>query len=182
MFGDPRRSMIISYSAIFIGLITVGSWISIPFVPVPITLQSFFVLLSGTVMKRYAVVPTGLYVLCGALGLPVFHNGTTGIGVLLGPTGGYIFGFVSAALVVGIAYETSSVILHIGGLIAGTLIIYIFGVSWISLSTGIPFTVSIILGMLLFLPGDVVKGFAVYQVAKRLHGVDNVDMRKVQEH
>jgi biotin transport system substrate-specific component len=182
MFGDPRRSMLVSYSALFIGLITVGSWISIPFVPVPITLQSFFVLLSGAVMKRYAVVPTGLYVFCGALGLPVFHNGTAGIGILLGPTGGYIFGFIPAALVVGVAYETSPVVRHITGLIAGTVIIYVFGVSWISLSTGIPVTVAIILGMLLFLPGDVIKGFAVYQMAKRLRGVDIVDVRKLREH
>ncbi len=88
MFGDLDRSRTIAYSAAFIGLITLGSWISVPCIPVPFTLQTLFVLLAGAVMKRYAVIPVSLYVILGALGLPLFHNGVAGIGVLLGPTGG----------------------------------------------------------------------------------------------
>jgi biotin transport system substrate-specific component len=131
MFGDPQRSAIIAYTSVFIGLIAVGGWISIPFIPVPLTLQTFFVLLAGTVMKRLAVIPAALYILCGALSLPVFHNGTAGIGVLLGPTGGYIVGFVPAALVVGIAYEGSGTFRRIAGLVLGTALICVRGrVAW----------------------------------------------------
>ena len=107
MFGDPDRSRQIAYSAACIGLITLGSWISIPCIPVPFTLQTLFVLLTGMVMKRYAVIPVSLYVILGALGLPLFHNGIAGIGVLLGPTGGYLTGFIVAALITGLAYEHS---------------------------------------------------------------------------
>ena len=97
MFGDLRRSRRVAYTAAFIGLITLGGWISVPFVPVPFTLQTFFVLLAAAVMKRDAVIPVTLYVALGALGLPVFHNGIAGFGVLLGPTGGYLLGFIPAA-------------------------------------------------------------------------------------
>src|SRR5512136_390785 len=108
MFGDLDRSRKIGYSAVFIGLITLGSWISVPWIPVPFTLQTLFVLLAGAVMKRYAVIPVSLYVILGALGLPLFHNGIAGIGVLLGPTGGYLIGFIFAALATGLAYECPS--------------------------------------------------------------------------
>lgn len=89
MLGDRRRSLLVSLTAANVGLIIVGSWISIPFFPVPITLQTLFVLLSGAVMRRYGAIPPLLYVLMGAMNLPVFHNGMAGIGILLGPTGGY---------------------------------------------------------------------------------------------
>ncbi|MFY1645407.1 biotin transporter BioY, partial [Methanoculleus bourgensis] len=84
-----HRAQILAYSGTFIALIAAGSWISIPLPPVPLTLQTLFVLLAGVVMQRYAVIPVALYVLLGAANLPVFHNGTAGLGVLLGPTGGF---------------------------------------------------------------------------------------------
>jgi biotin transport system substrate-specific component len=168
MFGDPQRSAVIAYTSVFIGLIAVGGWISIPFIPVPLTLQTFFVLLAGTVMKRLAVIPAALYILCGSLSLPVFHNGTAGIGVLLGPTGGYIVGFVPAALVVGIAYEGPGAFRRIAGLVLGTALIYACGVAWLCLSAGLPPGMAVILGVLPFLPGDVLKIVAVYTIADRL--------------
>ena len=57
MFGDIRKSRIIAYSAAFIGLISIGGWVSVPFFPVPLTLQTLFFLLAGAVMKRYAILP-----------------------------------------------------------------------------------------------------------------------------
>ena len=59
-----------------------------------LTLQTLFILLAGVVMKRYAILPVSLYVILGALGLPVFHSVVTGFGILLGPTGGYLIGFI----------------------------------------------------------------------------------------
>ena len=87
----------------------------------PFTLQTLFVLLAGIVMKRYAVIPVSLYVILGALGLPLFHNGIAGVGVLLGPTGGYLTGFIVAALMTGLAYETRRVSVRICGLVSATL-------------------------------------------------------------
>jgi len=168
MFGDLQKSRTIAYSAAFIGLISLGAWVSIPFFPVPLTLQTLFVLLAGAVMKRYAVIPVSLYVLLGALGLPVFHTGVAGLGILLGPTGGYLMGFIFAAFVVGLAYEHEAVIIHITGLLAGTAIIYICGIAWLMYSLNLGFIPAILSGVIPFIPGDAIKIFAAFMIAKRL--------------
>lgn len=168
MFGDPDRSRTIAYSAVFIGLITLGSWISVPVIPVPFTLQTLFVLLAGTVMKRSAVIPVSLYLILGALGLPVFHNGIAGIGVFLGPTGGYLVGFIGAALLTGLAYEHPSPPIRILGLVLATLVIYTVGIGWLMVSLGREFPVAFSFGALPFLAGDVLKAGAVYLIAERL--------------
>jgi biotin transport system substrate-specific component len=168
MFGDLQKSRTIAYSAAFIGLLSLGAWVSVPFFPVPLTLQTLFVLLAGAVMKRYAVIPVSLYVLLGALGLPVFHTGVAGFGILLGPTGGYLIGFILAALVVGLAYEHESVRIRITGLLAGSVIIYGCGVAWLVYSLTIGLLPAVLSGVLPFIPGDVIKIYAAYMIAKRL--------------
>jgi biotin transport system substrate-specific component len=168
MYGDEHRSLLISQTATFIALITVGAWISIPFVPVPLTLQTLFVLLSGTVMKRYGWLPTSLYIILGALNLPVFHNGLAGPGVLLGPTGGYLIGFVPAAFIAGLAYEYGSKATKIAGIVAGTTTIYLFGICWLMYSTGLPLLEAVILGVAPFLAGEVLKMSATYIIAERI--------------
>lgn len=168
MFGDLQKARMIAYSAAFIGLISLGAWVSIPFFPVPLTLQTLFVLLAGTVMKRYAVIPVSLYVLLGALGLPVFHTGVTGFGILLGPTGGYLIGFIFAALFVGLAYEHEAETIRMTGLIAATAIIYVCGIAWLMYSLVMGLVPAVISGMLPFIPGDVIKGYAAYRIAQRL--------------
>jgi biotin transport system substrate-specific component len=168
MFGDLQRTRIIAFSGAFIGLIALGSWISIPFFPVPITLQTLFVLLAAAVMHRSAVIPVTLYVLLGALGLPVFHNGVAGIGVLLGPTGGYLIGFIPAAFLAGLAYERAGSIVHVLGIITATAAIYLFGLAWLVYSTGMSPVPAVIVGMIPFLPGDVVKAYAAYRIAEML--------------
>ena len=168
MFGDPDRARLIAGTASCIGLIALGSWIAIPFFPVPLTLQTFFVLLTAAVMHRKAVVPVFLYVLLGALGLPLFHNGLAGIGVLLGPSGGYLIGFIPAALIAGFGFEYKSPAIRIPGIILATLAIYACGIAWLIWSTGLAPVLAITVGMLPFLPGDAVKAFAAYTVAARL--------------
>jgi biotin transport system substrate-specific component len=167
MFGNLGRASVISYSAAFIGLITLGSWISIPFFPIPLTLQTLFILLAGTVMKRSAVIPVTLYLILGTLGLPLFHNGLSGIGVLLGPTGGYLAGFVPAALVTGLLYEKASKKLHVAGLVLSLAAIYGCGIAWLCWSTGMGITAAVLIGLIPFLPGDILKASAVYLIAER---------------
>jgi biotin transport system substrate-specific component len=168
MFGDLRRSRRAAYTAAFVGLIAAGGWISVPFVPVPFTLQTFFVLLAAAVMKRDAVIPVALYVALGALGLPVFHNGTAGFGILLGPTGGYLLGFIPAALIAGFAYESDFAAVRIAGLACAAVIILLCGVAWLLVSTGMAPAVALVLGMAVFLPGEAVKVGAVYVVEREL--------------
>lgn len=168
MFGDPVRSRLIAFTAAFIGLITLGSWISVPCIPVPFTLQTLFVLLAGAVMKRYAVIPVFLYILLGALGLPLFHNGLAGIGVLLGPTGGYLIGFIAAALVTGLSYEHASRPVRVLGLAIATILVYSCGVAWLMYSLDREFIPAFLAGALPFVIGDAVKAAAAYVIADRL--------------
>ncbi|HWQ67714.1 MAG TPA: biotin transporter BioY [Methanospirillum sp.] len=168
MFGDLKRAEIITQSALFIAMTAVFSWISIPFVPVPMTLQTLAILLTGVVMKRYAAIPLTLYLLLGAIGLPVFSKMTAGLGVLLGPTGGYLIGFIPAAVMVGLAFESRRSLIRIAGIGIATLIIYAFGLTWLILSTGMDPSKAVMVGMLIFLPGDIVKAAAVYLISSRL--------------
>ncbi|MCE5298564.1 MAG: biotin transporter BioY [Methanoregulaceae archaeon] len=173
MYKTPGRPLLLAETAAFAGLIALGSWISIPFVPVPFTLQTLFVLLSGAVMRRYAVLPTGLYVLMGILGIPVFHSGSAGLGILLGPTGGYILGFIPGAFVTGIFFEHRERAARVLGIVLGDGVIFLCGMSWLSLSTGIsPFN-AFLIGVLPFIPGDIVKGYAVWLIGERLERVSD---------
>ncbi|RQD81603.1 MAG: biotin transporter BioY [Methanocalculus sp. MSAO_Arc2] len=168
MYGNIEYSRALARTAAFSALIAVGGWIAItiPFLPlVPFTLQTLFIFLSAVVMKRYAVLPAGLYLLLGICNLPVFHNGTAGIGVLLGPTGGYILGFVPAALVAGLLVEQKFTYF---GLACAMAIIYLFGSSWLSFSTGMPFAAALAIGVLPFIPGDILKAAAALAIGKRI--------------
>ncbi len=168
MFGDLQKSRTIAYSATFIGLISLGAWVSIPFFPVPMTLQTLFVFLAGMILKRYAVIPISLYVVLGAMGLPVFHAGVAGIGILLGPTGGYLVGFIGAGLVVGLAYESASRALRITGLLAGAGIVYASGIAWLVFSLGGGLLPAVTAGLIPFIPGEVMKMYSAYAIEKRL--------------
>ncbi len=90
MFGDVARAERAAMTATLAALIAAGAWISIPFVPVPLTLQTLFVLLSGILLRRWGFLPPLGYLALGALGLPVFHNGLAGAGVLLVPPWEYL--------------------------------------------------------------------------------------------
>jgi biotin transport system substrate-specific component len=168
MFGDLQKSRTIAYSAAFIALISLGAWVSIPFFPVPLTFQTLFVFLAGMILKRYAIIPVSLYVALGALGLPVFHTGVAGFGILLGPTGGYLVGFIGAALVVGWAYEFPSRAIRIAGLLAGTGIIYASGIAWLMVSFGAGLLPAVTAGLIPFIPGEAVKIYSAYAIEKRL--------------
>lgn len=172
MSGNLNRASILTNSSLFIAMIAVFSWISIPIplplFPVPVTLQTLAVLLTGVVMKRHAIVAVTLYLVLGVLGLPVFHNGMAGLGVLFGPTGGFLIGFIPAALVTGLAFENTRGSIRISGLILATGLIYLFGLVWLIISTGMSVPAAMMAGMIPFLPGDAVKVAATYYIALRL--------------
>jgi biotin transport system substrate-specific component len=134
--------------------------IEIPMLPVPITGQTFAVLLVGALLgsKRGAAAMIA-YIVEGAAGLPFFAGGASGMVVLTGATLGYLIGFIVAAYVIGLLAERGlerSVRTSIVPFLVGTLIIYLFGVTWLSiflksLSQGIEF------GLMPFLIGDAIK-------------------------
>ncbi len=148
MFGDTARAERAALTATLVALIAAGAWVSIPFVPVPLTLQTLFVLLSGVLLRRWGFFPPLCYLVLGAVGLPVFHNGLAGIGVLLGPTGGFMAGFVVAGLVAGLAYERYERSVRMVGLVLAGLAVYAFGAAWLAVSTGMPLTAAVVVGVL----------------------------------
>lgn len=168
IYGDEERTKTIAYTGIFIALIAVGSYITIPMIPVPFTLQTLFVILAGAVMKRKAVIPVVLYIFFGTIGLPLFHQFTSGPGILLGPTGGYIFGFIAAAAIVGFLYEQKNRLIRAGSLFAGSFVILLCGVMWLSISTPMGLTESFLLGAVPFIPGECIKSAAVFLIAERI--------------
>lgn len=93
------------FAALFAALTGAVAWfkIPLPFTPVPITLQTLMVLLSGTMLgPYYGALAMLLYLTVGAIGLPVFAGGSSGVGALLGPTGGYLFSYPVAAYLIGV--------------------------------------------------------------------------------
>ncbi|MDR2855042.1 MAG: biotin transporter BioY [Methanomicrobiales archaeon] len=174
MLGDKKKSLLISYTAVFVALIAAASWISIPVPPVPFTLQTMMVLLCAGVMKRYAVIPVTLYITLGCLNLPIFHNGTAGLGVVLGPTGGYMFGFIIAAVVAGYLYESKASMIHLLGLILGTISILLFGTAWIAISSGMTTEAALIVGCVPFLVGDGMKLILAFYIARMVEKINPI--------
>ena len=173
MYGDEKRTQVISQTGLFIALIAIGSYFVIPMIPVPITLQTLFVLLCGCIMKRYALIAVLLYVILGIIGLPVFHQFTSGPGILLGPTGGYLIGFILAALIVGLSYEKKSRFIRICGLFLGTTAIALCGVLWIALSTGISFFEAVLIGAVPFIVGDLIKITLAFFISARVESYND---------
>ena len=162
------------HAALMAALTAVGAYIAIPIGPVPIVLQNLFVLLAGLLLgARWGLASIGIYLLAGVMGLPVFAGGTGGIGRLVGPTGGYLFGFVAAVYLVGMISEAGRgrVVTDVLAMLAGTAVIYAFGVPWLKLVTGMSFAKAASLGMLPFLIGDAIKIAAAIPIVKALRPI-----------
>lgn len=133
--------------------------IPLPFSPVPLTLQTFVVLLSGVSLGfRVAVAGQALYVALGALGLPVFSGGVSGLG---GPTTGFLVAFPLAAAVAALLAQRHSRVAAALGLLAGTVVIYLLGSAWL-VATGLSWGRAVMLGVVPFLPGDGLKLLAAW--------------------
>ncbi len=169
----PFRPKDITISAVFAVLTAIGSWISLPLpiTPVPFTMQVLFVLLSGAILGgRLGALAQMIYLLLGLVGLPVFAGGNAGPSVLIGPTGGYLFGFVFAAYLTGrIAQSKRSSHLSwmIFATLSGLLLIYALGEIglWMWLRTSLP--ALLMVGVIPFIPLDIVKAILAAYIATR---------------
>src|SRR6185312_15281357 len=150
-----RLLLIVAGSA----LITLGAKISIPLQPVPITLQTLAVLFIGMAYGwRLGFATVLLYLGEGAIGLPVFAEGLGGLPILLGPTGGYLVGWLPAVIVSGFLVERGWGRSWIGALLAallGTIVIYSVVLPVLAQFTGT--NAAITLGLKPFLIGDSLK-------------------------
>ena len=145
---------------LFSAFVALTAQVEIPLWPVPLTLQTLGVLFTGAVLgSRRGVVALLLYLTEGALGLPVFAGGASGVGYMLGPTGGYLVGFVVAAGIVGWLAQRGwdrRLVWTAVAMVIGNVVIYVCGVAWLAVFLG-GLWGALVKGMLLFLIGDLIK-------------------------
>ena len=156
-------------ASLMAALIAVGGYIAVPIGPVPIVLQNLFVLVAALLLgSRWGSAAVAVYLLAGTCGLPVFAGGGGGIGHLFGPRGGYLFGFLLAAFVVGKISELSgrSPLVEIVGMILGSLLIYAVGVPWLKTILGFDYGKALAVGMYPFVIGDILKIVAAFVIVK----------------
>ena len=157
--------------AVGVGVLTASSWLSVPFYPVPLTMQTLAVLLIGGLLgSRLGVATVASYLALGLAGAPVFHGGTGGLAVALGPDGGYLLGFLPAAFLMGWVASRAraprllrrGLFAELVALSAGALLaeaaIYALGVPWLAfayLRGSLSHAAAV--GLLPFLIGDLLK-------------------------
>lgn len=156
-----RRGILIDASLIVLGSFFVAAMaqLSIPLQPVPVTGQTFAVLLVGMLLgSRRGALALTVYLLEGLAGLPVFAEARSGLVTVLGPTGGYIVGFIAAAWLVGMLAERGfdrSLWKTLAAMFSGSVVIYLFGLAWLSTIVGLENAP--IYGLYPFLLGDALK-------------------------
>jgi biotin transport system substrate-specific component len=150
-------------------LTAAAAQISIPMWPVPITGQTFAVLLVGTSLGALrGALSMVLYVALGAFGLPIFTAGKSGLAYIAGPTGGYLIGFVLAAVVVGWLAQRQwdrKVVGAFVSFLVGSVVIYSVGLPWLSVALGQmgrpnDLAATLQAGLYPFIPGDILKAAA----------------------
>lgn len=136
--------------------------IPLPFTPVPLTLQVFAVLFSGALLgSRYGSLSQFIYLVAGVIGLPFFSGMSSGAAVLLGPTGGYIVGFIPAAYIAGALVKRSKTKIGvISSMMLAVGIIYLFGATWFAAVTGSNLNTTLKLAVIPFAGIDLAKSFA----------------------
>jgi biotin transport system substrate-specific component len=162
-------------ASLFTAFIIISGFIAIPlpFSPVPLTAQTFAIMLVGMIFgPKLVLMSTGTYVALGAVGLPVFSGFRGGISVLLGPSGGYIVGFVVGAVVISILKGNGENLYRVllSGVIGGILVIHAMGVPWLAFQLGIPLKQAALAGSVPYLIGDGIKLLLAGVLAVQLNG------------
>lgn len=162
--------------------------IPLPFTPIPVTGQTIAVILSGALLgSKLGALSQVLYILIGIVGIPVFAGGRGGPGIILGPTGGFIWGFILMSYVIGRITEVgymklqkhSTVVLIAAFLIGGIGVLYTTGVAQLAIVLQLSMPEALVAGALPFIPGDVFKiciattiGMRLMPIARKQLGVD----------
>ena len=167
---------------LFAALMAVCSYIMIPlpFSPVPVNLGTLGVFLTaGLLGSKYGALSVAVYMLLGAAGLPVFAGFQAGFGVLAGPTGGFIWGYLAAVFLIGMILDSSrisfspakragSAVLCISTMAAGNLICYLLGTCWFMILMGVDLWAALTACVIPFIPGDIIKILAASWLVQRL--------------
>jgi biotin transport system substrate-specific component len=171
--ASSRRVRALATAALLAALAAALGPLALPVGPVPITFQTFFVVLAALLLPApWAAGSMALYVALGAAGLPVFAKGAAGMAVVTGPTGGYIVGFVVAAGVASLVRTglvktgATSLTADIGACVVLFTIVYGMGTAWLAYSLNLSLPQAAALGVLPFIIGDVVKAGVAIVIAQ----------------
>lgn len=180
---EKNKTTTITQIALFTALQCVISPFAIvfPFSPVPISLATLMLYLSVYILgKNKSTISCGIYLLIGAVGLPVFSGFTGGVGKVLGPTGGYMLGYLFLVWVSGCfiekwgggkrissaenkngkgynRYSYVNCMMQVMGMVLGTAVCYLFGSMWLAYQSKLGISAALTVGVLPFIPGDMIK-------------------------
>ena len=153
-------------AAMFAALLAISGQISIPMVPAPITWQTLVVMLSGLLLgARLGFISMMVFVALVAIGAPLLAGGNGGIGVLLGPTGGFVLSWPLASMLIG--WSVQKIANHgeirfwhlmLVNIFGGIIVVYLIGVPWLMAVTGLEYNLpNLTKACFIFIPGDLIK-------------------------
>lgn len=177
--SQTRNTVYVAVFAAMIAAMGLVPPIILGVIPVPITLQTLGVMLAGAMLGPWrGALASLIVVVLSVAGLPLLAGGRGGLGVLLGPTGGYLVGWFFGSLVIGALFKywvirlQSKPLQLVAGLVStilgGIVVIYLFGVPWTAVVTGLDLKTSLV-GSFAFLPGDLLKAVVATLVALTVH-------------
>jgi biotin transport system substrate-specific component len=180
---NRTRTLEITMIALMTSVIVVSAWISIPTV-IPFTLQTFAVFASISILGgRDGLISVILYLFLGAVGIPVFSGFKAGIGIIMGPTGGYLIGFIFIALIY-MLFEhlfVDNLIAEIASMVIGLMICYLFGTLWFTFVYGgggeIGFGAAVGMCVVPFIIPDIIKMILAISIARILKKRINLSFR-----
>ena len=175
-----RESSTIKYTmcALFVAFISICSQIAIHIGPIPISMSLLAIFMAGLILgMKYGTLSVIVYILLGITGIPVFAGAKGGFAVILGPTGGFLIGYILCTFIVGFVAErfNNKKIYIVIGMVISVVVCYIPGVLWYCFITGNTFEMSLKLCVIPFIPGDVIKiiiSLILYsKISKRLNSI-----------
>ncbi len=161
MVQDKYSTKDLCMIGIWAAIIVIMAQIAIPMpMGVPMTMQTFGVTLAALILgPKKGAMASLIYVLLGAIGIPVYANFTGGIHILFGPTGGFLISFPIMAYIIGLGaeYKSSSISLYVSGIVVGTIVNYIIGCIMFCLVTSSSMGVAITACVVPFIPTAIIK-------------------------
>lgn len=173
---DPKNNELTHavLACLFAALISIGAFIAVPVPgsPIPIVMQNMFIMLAALILGPWwGLLATAIYLLFGILGMPVFSGGSGGFTKLLGPTGGYLAGYMPATIVMGMIAEKGrrKLLPNIIACLVGMAIVDIFGILRLKAVLGADWGRALAAGLYPFIVGDIIKIVLAALLAPRLY-------------
>jgi len=152
MLSGRERALFIAHTGTFAALFAIGSLVSIPFVPVPLTLQTLFLFVAAGFMGKVCSRPDSALPAAWDSRIPCISQWNGRNRRFLGPTGGFLLGFVPAAFVSGLCFERHTPLVWWAGMGVAAAIYYVCGVAWLVFSSGLSLSAAVLVGVVPFSP------------------------------